>query len=112
MGVSIRGVELDIDKTYTTWFNVCVMKRYQVYLNPHSVSVLDVASDTIEMSRSKLIQNVVDRLSEEIIDVVIVEKTSRKKQYAMFDKYAGFIDNGSKKKHNYSQTVDEIYKMI
>ena len=88
------------------------MKRYQLYLNPNSVSVLDVASETIEISRSKLIQNAVDRLSEEIIDVAIVKKTSRKKQYAVLDKYAGFIDDGSKKKHNYSQTVDAIYNAI
>lgn len=88
------------------------MKRYQLYLNPHSVSVLDISSETIEMSRSKLIQNVVDRLSKEIIDVAIVKKTPRKKQYAVLDKYAGFIDNGSKEKHNYSQTVDDIYNTI
>lgn len=88
------------------------MKRYQAYLNPHSVSVLDVVGQTVEMSRSKLIQNAVDRLSQEIIDVVLVKKTSREKQYAILDKYAGFIDNGSKKKHNYHQTADEIYNTI
>jgi len=88
------------------------MKRYQVYLNPHSVSVLDAASETIEMVRSKIIQNVVDRVSEEIIDIALVKKTSRKKQYGVLDKYAGFIDEGSKKKYNYSQTVDEIYNTI
>lgn len=92
------------------------MKRYQLYLNPHSVSVVDAASETIEMSRSKIMQNIVDRvskeISDEIIDIALVKKASRKKQYAVFDKYAGFIDDGSKKKQNYSQTVDEIYNTI
>jgi len=88
------------------------MKRYQLYLNPHSVSVLDTASETIEIVRSKIIQNVVDRVSREIIDIALVKKTSRKKQYAVLDKYAGFIDDGLKKKQNYSQTVDEIYNTI
>ena len=88
------------------------MKRYQLYLNPHSVSVLDTASETIEIVRSKIIQNVVDRVSREIIDIALVKKTSRKKQYAVLDKYEGFIDEGSKKKQNYSQTVDEIYNSI
>lgn len=88
------------------------MKRYQLYLNPYAVSVLDETGETIEMSRSKLIQRIVDRLAEEIGDIVIVKKTSRKKQYSVLDKYAGFIDTGSKKKSNYSQTVDEIYNNI
>lgn len=92
------------------------MKRYQLYLNPYSVSVVDNASETIEVSRSKILQNVVDRvskeISDEIIDLVLVKRTSRKKQYAVLDKYAGFIDGGSKKEQNYSQTVDEIYNSI
>lgn len=92
------------------------MKRYQLYLNPHSVSVVDVVSETVEMSRSKIIQNVVDRvskeISDEIIGIALVKKASRKKQYAVLDKYAGFIDDGSKEIQNYSQTVDEIYNSI
>ena len=78
-------------------------------LIPQATCRLDVTSATIEISRSKLIQNAIDRLSKEIIDIAIVKKTSREKQYAVLDKYAGFIDAGSKKKSNYSQTVDEIY---
>ena len=88
------------------------MKRYQLYLNPHSVSVLDETAKTIEMSMTRLIQRIADRLAEEISDIVVVKKTSREKQYAVLDKYAGFIDIGSEGKQNYSQTVDEIYKMI
>jgi len=73
---------------------------------------VDAASEIVEMSRSKIIQNVIDRISQEIIDIATVKKTSRKKQYAILDKYAGFIDEGSRKKYNYSQTVDEIYNTI
>ena len=50
------------------------MKRYQLYLNQHSVSVVDAASEIVEMSRSKIIQNVIDRISQEIIDIATVKK--------------------------------------
>lgn len=88
------------------------MKRYQLYLNQHSVAVVDDASEIVEMSRSKIIQNVIDRISQEIIDIATVKKTSRRKQYEVLDKYAGFIDEESQKKYNSSQTVDEIYNTI
>lgn len=35
------------------------------------------------------------------------KKKTKKKEYIL-DKYAGFIDDGSKKKVNYAETVDDI----
>ncbi len=42
------------------------MKRYQVYLNPHAVSILDDLGKQTDISRSKLIQGAIDRLADQV----------------------------------------------
>lgn len=83
------------------------MKRYQVYLNPHSVSVLDDFDKNTKISRSKIIREAVDRIAQKYISIVPA-KAKRKKHYIM-DDLAGFIDLKTKKKTNYALHVDDIY---
>lgn len=84
------------------------MKRYQIYLNPQSVAVLDEFGEYSSIPRSKIIREAVDRLAEQIISVV-AEKRSKKHKKYILDSLMGFIDLGKDKKTNYAQKVDEIY---
>lgn len=83
------------------------MKRYQVYLNQSSVSVLDDFEKLANISRSKIIRQVIDRVAEQLIRVVEV-KRSAKKEYIL-DSLAGFVDLKTNEKTNFAQNVDEIY---
>lgn len=84
------------------------MKRYQVYLNPHSVAVFDDFETISNLSRSKLIRQITDNVAEQLIRIFAERKGSRKKEY-LLDKLAGFVDLRTNKKTNFSQRVDEIY---
>lgn len=84
------------------------MKRYQVYLNPHSVSVLDDFQGISDISRSKLIRQVTDNVAEQLIRIFAERKGSSKKEY-LLDKLAGFVDLKTDKKTNFSQHVDDLY---
>ena len=83
------------------------MKRYQVYLNQNSVSILDDFEKISNVSRSKVIRQVTDRLAEQLIRV-IDDRRLQKKEYIM-DSLEGFVDLKAKKKTNFAQEVDEIY---
>lgn len=83
------------------------MKRYQVYLNPHSVAVLDEIKKLTNIRRSKIIRDAVDKIATQIIASIPIKKPS-KKHYIM-DELVGFIDLKTKKKTNYAQHVDDIY---
>ena len=83
------------------------MKRYQIYLNQSSVSVLDDFEKLANISRSKIIRQVIDRVAEQLIRVVEV-KRSDKKEYFL-DTLAGFVDLKTNEKTNFAQNVDEIY---
>lgn len=83
------------------------MKRYQLYLNPHAVSILDDFKKISNISISKIMRSVADRVAEQLI-MVVAEKRKSKKKYIL-DELAGFIDLKTNKKTNFAQTVDEIY---
>lgn len=83
------------------------MKRYQVYLNPHSVSILDDFEKSSNISRSKVIRQVIDRVAEQLA-AVVSEKKVQKKEYIL-DSLAGFVDLKTDRKTNFAQNVDEIY---
>lgn len=84
-----------------------IMKRYQVYLNSHSVSILDEFEKFSNISRSKVIRQVIDRVAEQLA-AVVSEKRLKKKEYIL-DSLEGFVDLKTDKKTNFSQNVDEIY---
>lgn len=83
------------------------MKRYQLYLNPHSVSVLDDFEEISSISRSKLIRETIDRVAEQFVAIFAWEKKTQKTKY--FDKLCGFIDLKTKEKTHFAENVDEIY---
>ena len=83
------------------------MKRYQVYLNQNSVSVLDDFEKISNISRSKVIRQAIDRLAEQLV-YAVDDRRSQKKEYIL-DSLNGFVDLKTNKKTNSAQNVDEIY---
>lgn len=83
------------------------MKRYQVYLNQNSVSVLDDFEKISNISRSKIIRQAIDRLAEQLVRVVDGRRL-QKKEYIL-DSLNGFVDLKINKKTNFAQEVDGIY---
>lgn len=84
------------------------MKRYQVYLNPHSVSILDEVGKNIDISRSKILQAVIDSIAQNMAKVLAATRTSSKNKY-IFDSLVGAIKLPGNKKTNFAQDIDEIY---
>lgn len=84
------------------------MKRYQVYLNPYSVSILDEVGRNINISRSKIIQAVIDSIAQNMAKVLTATKTPPKDKY-IFDSLVGAIKLPGNKKTNFAQNIDEIY---
>lgn len=86
------------------------MKRYQVYLNPHSVSILDEIEEGTRISRSKIIRDTLDRIAQQYAALTPL-KTKSKKRYIL-DEMAGFIDLKTKKKTDFARHVDNIYPKV
>lgn len=84
------------------------MKRYQVYLNQHSVSILDDFGKYTDITRSKLIQGVIDRFADQVAKVFSRED-KHLNQYTHFDKLVGAIHIKTKKPTNFALNIDEIY---
>ena len=84
------------------------MKRYQVYLDPHSVSVLDDFEKYANISRSKLIREAIDRLAQNL-SRVFVEKDEAPKQMTTLDSLVGFINVKNQKQTNYALRDDGVY---
>lgn len=83
-------------------------KRYQVYLDPHSVAVLDDLERLTQVSRSKWIREIVGRFASEVAKVIAQVKPEKPKKYHL-DELVGFIKVKGKKKTNYAMHVDNIY---
>lgn len=84
------------------------MQRYQVYLNPQSVSVLDEFEKIGDISRSKIIRQAVERIA----DILISVSGAKRKvpvSYSALDKLIGCIRFKSTKKTNYADVDDDIY---
>ena len=85
------------------------MKRYQVYLNPHSVAILDDVQKFTDISKSKIIRESIDRLAQNISKVFASQKTPPKTY--ILDSLVGSISVKGKKKTNYAEHVDDIYTL-
>lgn len=81
------------------------MNRYQIYLNPKSVDTLDQLSRLINISRSQIIRDVIDRMTKEYEKLLERHTKSQMKNNPLF-KMAGFAKGPNK---NISQNIDEIY---
>ena len=84
------------------------MNRYQMYLNPHSISILDEFGKHTDISRSKLIQGVIDRFADQVAKV-FSKREEQFSNYTYFDKLVGAIHLKTKKTTNFALDDDEIY---
>lgn len=84
------------------------MKRYQVYLDQHSISILDEFGKHTDISRSKLLQMITDQIAQNLAKVFTATKTPPKDTYIL-DSLVGAIKLPGNKKTNFAQNVDEIY---
>lgn len=83
------------------------MDRYQVYLDPQSVAVLDDFGEAINVSRSKILRSVVNHLAEEFAKLLAPTKKSSQ-HYRYFDKLVGCLSLRNKSKTNLVEAVDEV----
>lgn len=84
------------------------MKRYQVYLDQHSVSILDDFGKHTDISRSKLIQGVIDRFADQLAKI-FSKSESQPSNYTHFDKLVGAIHLKTKEPTNFALDEDAIY---
>ncbi|OGK10303.1 hypothetical protein A2767_02940 [Candidatus Roizmanbacteria bacterium RIFCSPHIGHO2_01_FULL_35_10] len=86
------------------------MKRYQIYLNPGTVAMIDKMEKATTISRSQLIREGLDKAISEYISLIVdlFSQSKRKPNYSVLDKMSGFIKSKGGKKTNYSDMVDEI----
>lgn len=92
---------------YTIDYGVYVMKRYQVYLDPAAVSVLDDFEESSRLSRSQLIRLSVDRLAENLSKVFIAKEIKPSRRYVL-DALSGVIKTGMGET-NFAQRPDRRY---
>lgn len=86
------------------------MKRYQLYLNQTTVAIVDRLQEVVNIPRTKIIRESLDRGVGEYIHLLtklFIEK-EKKPSYSVLDKMVGFIKTKSKKKTHYANMVDEI----
>jgi len=81
------------------------MNRYQIYLNPKSVDVLDNLARLTNISRSQIIRDVIDKMAKEYEKLLTKTETSRMKNNPLL-KMAGFAKGG---KPGISRNVNQIY---
>lgn len=84
------------------------MKRYQVYLNPNSVSVLDEFEKNTSIPRSRLIRESIDRLAENLSKVFVDQEIPPKEKTAL-DSLVGTIKARGQKQTNYTLKDDLEY---
>lgn len=83
------------------------MKRYQVYLDPATVSILDDFEESSRLSRSQLIRLSIDRLAENLSKVFLVNEVKPSRKYVL-DSLSGVIKTGSRET-NFAQRRDRCY---
>lgn len=84
------------------------MKRYQVYLNSSSVSVLDEFEKYSDISRSKLIREAIDRLAQNL-SKVFVDKDIAPNTKMILDSLVGTINIRNVTQTNYASKDDRAY---
>ena len=84
------------------------MKRYQVYLNPNSVSVLDEFEKSTSISRSKLIRESIDRLAQNL-SRVLAEQNIAPSQKLVLDSLIGAINIKGIKQTNFALKDNRVY---
>ena len=81
------------------------MKRYQMYLEPKSVAVIDDLSRELDISRSQIVRDVISRMAREYEKVLTAVISLRRKNNPLL-RMAGFAKGLPS---NLSQNVNDIY---
>ena len=81
------------------------MQRYQIYLKPQTVSTLSDLAKELGMSRSQIIRDVIERVSDQYQKLIKAATTSRLKNNPLL-KMAGFAKGPNR---DISRNVNEIY---
>lgn len=83
------------------------MKRYQIYLKPTSLAIIEDFRKFTPFTKSKIVREGIERIATGLVDyisqIITPEKTP---SYFYLNKLKGFIKD--RKKTNYAQSVDEI----
>mgnify|MGYP001562360566 CR=1 FL=1 len=85
------------------------MKRYQVYLNPQSVHILDEVTHITPISRSELIRAAIDGAASQVGNLLAVIKPNGSRDYSWLDKIVGATTVKGKKRVKISEKIDELY---
>ena len=54
------------------------MKRYQIYLNPQSVTILDEIQKLSNITRSKIIRDAIDKIATQIMTTIPIKRSAKK----------------------------------
>lgn len=81
------------------------MSRYQVYLNPQSVAVVDEWAGSLDLTRSHIIRDVLDRVVGEYLKARTAIQSYSVKHHPLLE-MSGIIHGASR---NLSEDVDKIY---
>jgi len=81
------------------------MNRYQIYIKPKTINILDEVAKIIKTSRSQIIRDVTDRTAKEFEKILIGSQGSKIQNNPLV-KMAGFA-KGEKK--GASQNTRQIY---
>lgn len=80
------------------------MNRYQIYIKPRTIDVLDDVAKIINISRSQLIRDVTDRAAKEFEKLIVKSQKMRVKNNPLL-KMAGFAKGAGKD----SQDIHQVY---
>lgn len=81
------------------------MQRYQIYLEPQSVSVLDEMAKLTNFSRSQIIRDVIDKMASKYEKIIESNRKKRLRNNPLL-KMAGFAKGPSR---DISHHVNDIY---
>ena len=84
------------------------MRRYQLYLDPKSINVLDEVAEVTPLRRSELIRAAIDGAALQVGNLLAVIKPPKVGDFSWLDSMIGSIIVG-KKKVKISENIDEIY---
>lgn len=85
------------------------MKRYQVYLDPHSVGILDEGAETLPLNRSQIIREAIAGAATRVGNLLAILKPTPPSDYSVWDEMIGAFEIKGQKVSYSSENVDEIY---
>lgn len=84
---------------------VYIMNRYQIYIQPDTVETIDQVASYLDISRSQIIRDALERITLEYRKIIFAVLNRQKKSNPLL-KMAGFAKSKTK---NISYHVETIY---